>query len=643
MHLLSFLLAVFLNQSQQDTLAAARSSAARDLSFNSAVPVLHIGREQLQNSPAQSLSEALRGFSALRIKDYGGLGGLKTVSIRNFGAQHSSIVLDGICLSDAMNGQVDLGRYSLDDISSIKVEIAGSSDIFRNARQLAGVGTVSMESAPPVFDAGKRFGASAHLSAGSFGTWKPGLEFKCQFAPNWSAAGSLSALSSEGNYPFVIQNGTQTQEQLRLNSDITALNAHLRVFATLPGANIRFSGSWYDSSRGLPGSVVLYTQHPSERLWDKDLLLSALYEGSTAHNGRMRLSASWTSKWNRYTDTDPKYSSPLDDSYLQHEAALSALLLFRPGSLFSYSVAEDLIYNDFRSNIPSCIEPRRFLSYSAVSAKLQNSSFSLSASILATLMYEISELGEPAPPFAGLSPSLNLSYALCESLSLRASSKQSLRLPTFNDLYYPRIGNRKLNPERAWQNNLGLSWNAGNVGASADAFYNLVKDKIVAVPSMFIWSMRNVGRVQMLGCDLSFHWQGRPLAWLGIRAELNYSYNKAVDVTEPSAKNYGHQIAYIPRHSAGAGLQFELPFCRLSYSLSAVGERYSLAQNTPAYRLAPYADHSLSISREFALGSSCSLKLSADALNLANVNYEIIQYYPMPGRNYRLTLKLLYK
>lgn len=31
---------------------------------------------------------------------------------------------------------------------------------------------------------------------------------------------------------------------------------------------------------------------------------------------------------------------------------------------------------------------------------------------------------------------------------------------------------------------------------SADAYYNRVKDKIVAVPAMFVWKMSNVGKVE---------------------------------------------------------------------------------------------------------------------------------------------------
>ena len=33
-----------------------------------------------------------------------------------------------------------------------------------------------------------------------------------------------------------------------------------------------------------------------------------------------------------------------------------------------------------------------------------------------------------------------------------------------------------------------------------------------------------------------------------------------------------------------------------------------------------------------------SPRIQADALNLGNKNYEIIRFYPMPGRNYRITI-----
>ena len=42
------------------------------------------------------------------------------------------------------------------------------------------------------------------------------------------------------------------------------------------------------------------------------------------------------------------------------------------------------------------------------------------------------------------------------------------RAPTFNDLYYLRMGNTNLRPERADQYNLGLTWTALSAKRSQD-------------------------------------------------------------------------------------------------------------------------------------------------------------------------------
>lgn len=75
----------------------------------------------------------------------------------------------------------------------------------------------------------------------------------------------------------------------------------------------------------------------------------------------------------------------------------------------------------------------------------------------------------------------------------------------------------------------------------------------------------------------------------------------------------------------------------MTYNLTASSERYTLAQNLPKYRIDAYADHGISLSRSFRWNRH-HLRVQADALNLGNKNYEIIRFYPMPGRNYRITI-----
>lgn len=83
------------------------------------IPVQELSGNQLQRLSSHSVADALRYFSGIQIKDYGGVGGLKTVNIRSMGTNHVGVFYDGIELGNAQNGQVDLGRFSLDNMEAV--------------------------------------------------------------------------------------------------------------------------------------------------------------------------------------------------------------------------------------------------------------------------------------------------------------------------------------------------------------------------------------------------------------------------------------------------------------------------------------------------------------------------------------------
>ena len=58
-------------------------------------------------------------FAGANVKDYGGIGGLKTVSVRNIGAAHTAVSYDGVVVSNSQAGQIDIGRFSLDNVSTL--------------------------------------------------------------------------------------------------------------------------------------------------------------------------------------------------------------------------------------------------------------------------------------------------------------------------------------------------------------------------------------------------------------------------------------------------------------------------------------------------------------------------------------------
>lgn len=633
------------------SLDEAKVTALRNTAQRSSAPVQTVSAADIQLRGAVALEEVLRSMTGVNVKDYGGIGGLKTVSLRNFGAQHTGFSLDGVAISDAVNGQIDISRFNLADVESIRVEMTGSDDIFRPARLASYVGVVSLATDTQPGQRPARQVAS--LRYGSFNTVSPYLHLRYDVKQQWRFGAAGSYTHSDGDYPFKLTNGSLVTDEVRLNSQVNQANGEVYATGNFGrGGVLRLKGSTFYNDRGLPGSVILYTQHPTEYLKDRNLSASALYS-LDRNRWRLKASLAYNNAWNSYKDLA---RSEAPDLYTQQQGSLSAVALWQPVDVLSFSLAEDVEIAHLTSNIPESVEPTRNTSFTALSAKFATPRFTAVGTLLGLLMWEETDVPVGGPPVPStvksrLSPSLSASLGLLpdgfasasrSDLRLRASYKESYRLPSFTDLYYLRVGNRFLRPERAEQFNVGLTWlkNWGEqrLSASADAYYNNVRDKIVAVPSMFIWSMRNVGHVEMRGLDFAASYAAPLAPWLSLQADANYSLQYALDVTDPDAKNYRHQIAYTPRHSGSGVVALLMPWVNVSYTLTAVGERYALAQNTPAYRVEPYCDHSVSLNRTFEL-PHVSLHVSAEALNLAGRNYEIIKYYPMPGRQWRLTLR----
>ena len=106
-----------------DTLGEVVVTAER---IREIVPAQRLSGQQLQRLSSNSIADALRYFSGVQIKDYGGIGGLKTVNVRSLGSQHVGVFYDGIQISNAQNGTVDLGKFSMDNMRAIYSNLPGT-------------------------------------------------------------------------------------------------------------------------------------------------------------------------------------------------------------------------------------------------------------------------------------------------------------------------------------------------------------------------------------------------------------------------------------------------------------------------------------------------------------------------------------
>jgi outer membrane receptor protein involved in Fe transport len=355
--------------------------------------------------------------------------------------------------------------------------------------------------------------------------------------------------------------------------------------------------------------------------------------------------------WSKYQDFHSRHENGVQtDVYTQREYYISTVGLYKPMDYLSFSLAEDFFVNTLDATIPKCPFPERYTTLTNLSAQYSDPRLTLTASLLSTYAKEKVEMGESADDKKRLSPAASVSYRLLDdnTLRIRASYKDGFRLPTFNDLYYDRFGDKNLKPEKASQYNLGLTWSGASdklsleyASITADGYFNRVKDKIVAIPTMFIWKMMNMGTVNIGGVDLSISSRFRITQVINMGVDGNYSYQHAVDKSDRSSKSFNNQIPYTPRHTGNVSLSIENPWVNLSWTINMVGERYSLAENIKSNMIERYAEQQISANRSFSVGKVL-MRLQAEVLNLTNKQYEVIKYYPMPGRSFRASVRMTY-
>ena len=109
-----------------------------------------------------SVADAIRYFSGVQLKDYGGVGGLKTINIRSMGTNQVGVFYNGIQLGNAQNGQVDLGKFSMDNIEEISLYNGQRSKIFQSARDFGSASSIYIQPRKPHFASNKNTNIKAN-------------------------------------------------------------------------------------------------------------------------------------------------------------------------------------------------------------------------------------------------------------------------------------------------------------------------------------------------------------------------------------------------------------------------------------------------------------------------------------------------
>lgn len=634
-----------------------------NLTFREVIPSHTLKGEQLERLNSHSIADALRYFAGVQLKDYGGVGGIKTINVRSMGSNHLGIYYDGIQLGNAQNGQIDLGQFSMDNVEEISLYNGQKSAIFQPASEFGNAGTVYIRTRRPHFSNGEHTHLKTRVKYGSSDLIRFSTLWEQRLSASVTSSVGAEVMNASGKYKFRYRrykaDGSLAYDTTatRQNGDVWAVRAEGNLYGAMEQGGWNVKAYTYHSERGIPGAIVNNVWRRGERQADHNTFFQAGLLRNLSDRFSSRLQAKYAYYVTHYVNRDPK-TMLVDNTYKQQELFLSTSNVYEIMRGWSASVAYDFKWNKLREeqgtrNKGQKMKPYRFSNMVSVATAYNQPWMNIQGSLLATFVKDhfpghndkkSENVWTPAV-FFNIFPLRN------KSLSVRAYAKRSFRMPTFNDLYYTEMGNAMLKPETALQYNVGAVYVAPRTSHLAsrishfrlqvDAYYNTIHDKIVAYPKgqQFRWTMLNLGKVHIKGLDVETELEVRAARELTLAGRLQYTYQDARDVTDPTDTYYNHQIPYIPWHSGSAIFSASYRQWDFNYSFIYAGKRYNQQENIDYNYMPAWYTSDLSLMYRFRwVKTRCKATLEVN--NLLDQQYDVILNYPMPGRNYAISMEV---
>lgn len=612
--------------------------------ITSTAPLYIISNKNLNIAGITDIADALNRIPGITIRDYGGAGGMKTVSVRSFGTQHTGVSYDGIMLSDCQSGQIDLSRYSLENVDDISLVIGDNDDIFLPAKNASLPAIININTIKsPTNDLLPHL--TSQLKIGSFGYISPFVRYEQNLSHSFALSAIGEFVYAENDYPFTLRNISVVTKERRTNSRMKSGHGEANFIWNINKHN-QLDGKlyYYDNGRLLPGQVRYYTNLSNEKLRDQNFFAQLGYQTFNGNNLSFKFKAKYNWAASKYKDGS--YSDGIKDAdYWQREIYSSACILYTPFADWAFSYAADYSFNNMNSSLSTDTRPYRHTILQSATIKYKTSRISIIGKLLYSLYFNDAQYGKSAKNLRKLSPSLSMSYKIFndKNIYVRASYKNIFRSPTFNESYFYHFGSTDLLPETTDQYNIGFTFlknvsNNTSLKITLDGYMNHVKDKIVAVPyNMFIWTNVNIGKVKVLGFDatanLSYKFSDRH----SLIFTTSYSIQSAKNRTNPDSPYYGYQIAYTPLHSGSVSLCYENPWVNVTLHGTGMSSRSANNEHYEDSNIPGFFDTGITLFRSFKVLKN-EITLKGDIKNLFNKQYEIVKAYPMPGISYQFSI-----
>lgn len=628
-----------------------KADSSRKKSYPNAV-YTEFSNLEIQNSANDDLGTILSRMSSVTLKDYGGVGGLKTISVRGFSATHTGVLIDGLIQENSQTGSINLGNIRSENVGNVGFWIGSPNDRSLPVKANSYASTINITPYESLNDY-RKTKVKTSLNYASFNTLEPFFGLNQKYGKSGKNRFGLNFryLYSEGNYPYTFENGNQILEGERGNSLVRSALGNISGSHQLQKGDLSYRLSYMNENKGLPGAIILYDSTISQqRLANQDFsgqLKYYLEEDIWSALGFFKYSYSQTDY------TDPNFlnsTGGIEDQYWVNSYYGGVNFSIKAARRLEFLLGVDETYTTLVSNKNTLSNTWRSDLKAMVGINYLVWRIKIQANGIFTYLTD-NNSGVQSFEAIKLNPFISFGiYPIKNSLlHFRVFYKNSLRPPTMNEMYFNQII-KDVQPEIAHQLNIGTTYKITTwkffeyMTVGFDFYKNFVRNKIVLIPTqnLFIWSVQNVGKVDITGLDFSLSFKTNEKKNFRLFWDLKYSLLLAQDVSDPDSKTYKNQLPYTSKDNFSTLFGIEFFDFGLSWQINYGGPRYALTENIEANELPSFLINDLSLYYNFRFKENKHLlRIKVDVRNILNEQYVMVKSFPMPGINFNV--KLVYE
>lgn len=586
-----------------------------------------IDTEFIKSINPMQISDVLNYATGISIRDYGGIGSLRSFSLRGQAASQSLVLIDGL--------RADLAQSGISNLSLIPIELVDELDITRGGLS-------------------SKYGSNAmagivNLKTGSLNEKQNQRNFRIDYDAfeNFSASASftqnineipfktfISYNDSKANFTFKRNNNGQ--DLVRANNSGESISSGLITEFNLtdgiklsPKVFFRYNNSLF------PGPV-LDDDIQINSGQGKDYFLSTMITGdnfiSDNSKGKFGLSINYSDSYYNDKNAIQFGANGIESRFLntgiqlryEHFLSFQYFDLNLMGELINSNLEGD----NLEPEVSGKVNRLNYALSSNIERLFENNDFDLLLS--AGLRFdEISDSQNAFSPFFGLNFSPQGS-----NLKVFSSISRNFRIPSFNEMYYLNYGNTDLLPEISNNYDFGFSLLLlEKVLFKSSVYFINTQNQIISIPkTIFSWTAENIESVQTKGIEFEIMTE----IIEGLDINFNYTLREAINKTD--SEEFNKLIPYIPQEIISLNIRYSYEYLSFGANNSYQSFVYTNKSNSNALIIPNFNLLNFFTQYQFEIMNTF-LTARIDIFNALDMEYQFVYKYPMPLRFIRFGIR----